>query len=248
MATFLGEQLLIKLWDTLVDKGVGSLLKPWQSRREAKAERENLLFLAQTERISQEIKAGKKQVLLNSKIQLIDTSFNKDVPDKYTTTLPPEFLTLVSNIHSEIFHERLQKEINISKAILQAEEILKHDDSKPSNRYIDEDWILRWRENAGNSTKAHLQELWGKILSGELKNPGQYSFRTLEFLRTLSAKEAEFISKNFSFVIDNRFLLHDLNLLARYGFTINTRLQLQQLGLISGAEGTLNVTYVSSAR
>lgn len=33
-----GEGLLIKLWETLMDKGIGGLLKPWQIKREAKAQ------------------------------------------------------------------------------------------------------------------------------------------------------------------------------------------------------------------
>jgi len=32
-----GENLLIKLWETLADKGIGSLFKPWQIKREGKA-------------------------------------------------------------------------------------------------------------------------------------------------------------------------------------------------------------------
>ena len=48
-----GEKLLIKLWETIADKGIGSLLKPWQMRREGRAAigvcREELLALAQAE-------------------------------------------------------------------------------------------------------------------------------------------------------------------------------------------------------
>jgi hypothetical protein len=32
-----GEQLLIKLWETIADKGIGNLLRPWQMRREGQA-------------------------------------------------------------------------------------------------------------------------------------------------------------------------------------------------------------------
>ncbi len=35
-----GEKLLIKMWESLVDKGVCGLLKPWQMRREGEALRE----------------------------------------------------------------------------------------------------------------------------------------------------------------------------------------------------------------
>ena len=36
--TWPGEGLLIKLWETLAEKGIGGLLKPWQMKREAFAQ------------------------------------------------------------------------------------------------------------------------------------------------------------------------------------------------------------------
>jgi len=46
-----GEKLIINLWETIADKGIGSLLKPWQIRREGRAnldvKREEMLALAQ---------------------------------------------------------------------------------------------------------------------------------------------------------------------------------------------------------
>ena len=51
------------------------------------------------------------------------------------------------------------------------------------------------------------------------------------------------VNKSFSFVIDNRILLHDDDFLIKYNLTVTNRLRLQQLGLISGAESTLSITY-----
>ena len=62
-----GEQLLIKLWETIADKGIGSLLKPWQKRREGKAEielkRQELLVLAQTESDANLIRQGHSRLI-----------------------------------------------------------------------------------------------------------------------------------------------------------------------------------------
>ncbi len=35
-----GEKLLIKLWETITEKGIGSLLSPWQTIRTGKARNE----------------------------------------------------------------------------------------------------------------------------------------------------------------------------------------------------------------
>lgn len=36
-----------------------------------------------------------------------------------------------------------------------------------------------------------MQELWGRILAGEVKQPKSYSLRTLELIKNLSKKEAD---------------------------------------------------------
>lgn len=46
-----GEKLIIKIWDSVVDNGLASLLRPWQMRREgnAKIEIERLSALWSTQ-------------------------------------------------------------------------------------------------------------------------------------------------------------------------------------------------------
>ena len=64
-----GEKLIIKLWESIADKGIGSLLKPWQIRREGRAsidvKRDELLALAQAEADAAAIRSGQKTLLLN---------------------------------------------------------------------------------------------------------------------------------------------------------------------------------------
>ncbi len=50
-----GEKSIIKLWETLVEKGIGSLLSPWYIKREGRARievrREELLTMLKSSRI-----------------------------------------------------------------------------------------------------------------------------------------------------------------------------------------------------
>ena len=59
---FPGEKLVIKLWETVTEKGIGGLLSPWQTRREGRAQadiqRNERLVLAQTERDVADIRSG----------------------------------------------------------------------------------------------------------------------------------------------------------------------------------------------
>ena len=57
--TFPGEKLVIRLWETIADKGIGGFLKPWQIKREGMAHlevrRAELLALAQTKKDVEDI-------------------------------------------------------------------------------------------------------------------------------------------------------------------------------------------------
>lgn len=53
-----GEKLLTRLWETLAEKGIGSLFAPWQARRMGRAQietrRDELLALAKLRKMLRE--------------------------------------------------------------------------------------------------------------------------------------------------------------------------------------------------
>jgi Protein of unknown function (DUF2806) len=55
----------------------------------------------------------------------------------------------------------------------------------------DEDWISRFFSEAENVTSKEMQELWGRILAGEIRHPGSFSLRTLQFVKNITKREAE---------------------------------------------------------
>ena len=70
-----------------------------------------------------------------------------------------------------------------------AEKELKSEESV-SEKELDQDWVNRFFSIIEGISKPQVQELWGKILAGEIKNPGAFSFRTLETLKNISQEEA----------------------------------------------------------
>ncbi len=70
-----GEKLLLKLWETLAEKGIGSLLAPWQEKRLAQARGEircnEMLLIAQTEKEIESIKAGTSVYQFKPEINLL---------------------------------------------------------------------------------------------------------------------------------------------------------------------------------
>lgn len=242
---FPGEKLVLRLWETIAEKGIGSLLKPWQSGREAKARdtirRNEMLMLAQTELDAADIRSGKKRLLTDGTLVLAHAvDFSSQVDERIDPVIGFSDAAMLGAASAASANAR--SEINASKAIIYAEEQLANDIADPPNNNVDEDWLFAWRENAGRVSTEDLQRLWGSILAGEIKEPGKYSVRTLDFLKTLSRSEAEKISRMASFVIDGSIPNDHEDYLISKGWSFSALMEMQEIGLLSGVNsiGVMN--------
>ena len=246
---FPGEKLVIKLWETLTEKGIGALLSPWQAAREGRARNEvrrhEILMLAQAETEAADIRSGKKQLRPDGTLLLTSAA---GIPPAADERIEPTlaFSTAVEYGSRAATAAAARSEINATKAILFAEEQLATDAQIPSDENVDEDWLFAWREHAGKVSTEDLQRLWGSVLAGEVKTPGRYSIRMLDFLRMLSKVEAEMISKLSSYVIDGCIASGQMEYLQSKGLSLSKLLQMQELGVVSGIESMgLTRTYKS---
>lgn len=237
---FPGEKLVIKMWETLVEKGIGSLLSPWQIGREGRVQnelrRQETLMLAQAEKDAADILAGKKQFMIDGALSIINdkqTSYCIGV-ERIEPILDLSSLVECGNRTSA--YAAARSEINTLKAILIAEEQLASDPQALPARDIDEDWLFMWREYAGKTSTEDLQKLWGSVLAGEVKSPGSYSIRTLEFLKSLSKSEADLISQLARYVIDDSIAREQGEYFDSVGLTFSKFLMMQELGVVSGVE------------
>lgn len=243
-----GEKLVIKLWETLAEKGIGSLLSPWQAGREGRVRNEvrraEILMLAQAEKDAAEIRAGRKQLRPDGTL-LLTNSQPQSVPEGDGRIEPTLVLSNAVNLGNRAAAAAVARsEINSAKAILFAEEQLASDTQAPPTRDVDEDWLFVWRDLAGKVSAEDLQRLWGSVLAGEVKAPGRYSIRTLEFLKTLSKAEAEMISTLASYVIDGRIARSQEAYLDSKGLNFSKLMVMQELGVVSGVEAIgLATTY-----
>lgn len=244
--TWPGEGLIIKLWETLAEKGIGGLLKPWQMRREGVTQielrRAELLALADAERLAEDIRAGRRTA--GSLKALVSAEMNEATTPLISPTEAPRTPIYVAS--TSVVADALRAEVNVAKAIAAAEDELKEDKNEVPSSNIDSDWIHRWREFAGGVSAAELQALWGRILAGELKSPGKYGFRTLDFIRSLSPDEATKIEALSQFVIGEFIVRKQGPLLESSGVTFNDLLELQNLGLVAGVEALgLSISFKS---
>ena len=77
-------------------------------------------------------------------------------------------------------------------------------ETKVSEEKVNEDWITRFFNTIEDINNEQLQQLWAKILAGEIKQPNSYSLRTLELIKNLTIKEEELFSKIGNLSIQNQ--------------------------------------------
>lgn len=243
MGTFPGEALLIKLWETLIDKNITGLLKPWQTRRVGRAttdvQTDAIIRIAQAERVAEAIKNGTATLEGTSTLKLTHIpkpGFNHDMPD----------LSIIRNMEARQIADAIRKEVNIAKAILHAEETLAHQQPTLITSSPSTDWLYRWRNCASEVSNEQMQSLWGNLLAGEIKEPGSFSLRTLNFLSNTTQSEAEQIAQLVPFVLSDRIMNLNNELLTSFGLTFDFLLKMQELGILSNPETLgLETTFTS---
>lgn len=241
---FPGEKLVIKLWETLAEKGVGSLLAPWQARRDGRVRndvrRQEILMLAQAEHDAAEVRAGRMLLRQDGSIvRLPPPGGTDDVGGVSVDGRIEPHLGLraaIAAAATTTAADAARHAINSAKAVLVAEDQLAADPQEPPDRPVEDDWLFAWREYAGRVSSEDLQRLWGSVLAGEVKSPGRHSIRTLDFLKGLSRAEVELLSKLARFIVDGSVVRTQAECLSAQGLPFGVLLRLQELGVLSGVE------------
>lgn len=97
-------------------------------------------------------------------------------------------------VGSAFIFEKLKSYKNLGVAFETAFDQL-YQEETVSPEPVNEDWASRALAYAGETSEDELQKMWGRILAGEVRAPGSYSLRTLEFLKTLSKSDAELFTR-----------------------------------------------------
>lgn len=98
-----------------------------------------------------------------------------------------------------------------------------------SDEPVNSDWINRFFTIVEDVSDAEMQQLWARILAGEVKKPKSYSLRTLEVLRNMSKEEAEQITKASQYVLYGGIICSE-----DFGINLESQSFLDEMGLICG--------------
>jgi len=85
--------------------------------------------------------------------------------------------------------EQYSKQINLENILVKTRDDIK--DRVVSGEPVEKDWAMKFMDIAQNVSREELQDVLAKILSGEIQNPGSFSYQTLDVVKYLSQKDLE---------------------------------------------------------
>jgi hypothetical protein len=97
---------------------------------------------------------------------------------------------------------------------------------------IEDDWLNFYAKLAEDKSSAELQQLFGRILAGEIRKPGSFSLKNLQLVSTLSKEDAEAIAKFLPYAIDDKAIAIRKDISSQP--TVDTRLRMEDIGVIAG--------------
>ncbi len=151
---------------------------------------------------------------------------------------------LVVRAQNRFLFQEMKKQQNIESVVATAYTELENVDAV-SKTPVDVDWISEFFNAVANISSEQMQQLWGKLLAGEIKQPGSFSLRTLETLKRLSQKEALIFEEISPFILKCKgdpagsyfdfFLIRDAgcSILPKYNIYFNKIMMLSEAGILS---------------
>lgn len=159
------------------------------------------------------------------------------------------FKEVVENLveSGKMTYTEYYKARNFLQVAKKADEYSSEKKHNPGKITYDFDWFIRFYEAVGNISDEEVQEIWAKILAGEIAKPSSFSLKTIDTLKNISKKDTDLFVKlcSHSFSNGNQSLF-----LPRYDDYLNKRnilysdiMKLSEQGLIfNNGTISLNIT------
>ena len=225
----MAPKVIVKLIET-IQQGVGTATEPYfiRKRGEAAADAEayRIKKLASTLREANEQSGTSLEYKEGQLVLKADSPTPVDLDSRYL-------------LRTE--YQGAKKQLNVENVTSAAvEELLNDPEVETLNPEgsPDPDWVSKFFSAVEDVSDEEMQRLWAKVLAGEVKQPQSFSFRTLEFLKTLSKSEAELFTKvaKFSAVSTEKNFIgdfkNDKHLVGQFGVKLLEIVQLSEIGFI----------------
>lgn len=108
-------------------------------------------------------------------------------------------LDIRKEIEARLIFQEEKKQRNIETVVRRAADEL--GDREVDANDIDHDWTAAFFTDVQDVSSEQMQQLWAKILAGEVERPGTTSVQTLSILKVMSQEDAELFQRVARFVI-----------------------------------------------
>lgn len=148
---------------------------------------------------------------------------------------------LIQRTQIRFLKQELRKQKNLEQIFEKAEKIIDNEQpqsQEKSSNTLNEDWLSYYIENASKISDEQVQDLWAKILAGEIIKPKTFSKRTIDILLRLSSEEAQLFEKICGYIveIDNTpVIINEEPLNSANYFTYFDIMRLGEFGLINSS-------------
>lgn len=114
----------------------------------------------------------------------------------------------------------------------------KTQDHADTDDVLDEDWLNLFSSYAEKASSERTRQLWGRILSGQVRRPGSFGLSTLRCLSEIDQNLARLFIDITPLVSGSAILIGQEDKNKRF----NDFLELQQAGLLAGVEANIGVS------
>ncbi len=135
-------------------------------------------------------------------------------------------------IAQRIAFQEKKQQTNIASVVRDAAADL--DGKEVSDHDPDPDWTARFFDNIQHVSSKELQQIWSRILAGEVESPGRTSLRTLSILKDMTQRQAEMFSEFSRYAIN--CIVHEESYTAiDPTLHVTIPIVMEELGLIHGS-------------
>lgn len=212
----------------VISQGVGAISKPYLIKKTADAKAYEI------KKIAEAIKDQQKNL---KSIDYSDTKLSLESLDE------GEMKSIQERSQNRTEYQEFRKQQNIESITGKTVGYIENE-REVSEDPVNEDWTTRFFNHAQDISDEEMQELWARILAGEVIKPGSFSLRTLELIRNLSPIEAKTFTRlaNLHVISYKKpFIFNksqpDGDFLAKYGCDFEDRLLLTEVGLLQPDTG-----------
>ena len=176
--------------------GIGSVAGPmlasWKARREANVKLIAAKGEVEAQRILAEGQAHKIQIIARAQSDARAILVSPDA------TVQGQ-LDFGETVNQRIQFQEEKRQSNIMAVVQKA--ALEVGEKEVQDHEVDHDWTARFFNDVQDVSSEEMQELWAKILAGEVEKPGNTSIRILHVLKDMNQHVARIFSRFCAFCV-----------------------------------------------